>query len=119
MQDRDVRLSDEEQRIIAEIERHERLRRSSWRRWRTVCGPLVGCTHAPAGGRRDRRAAVLVGTMVLASGLLIGTPIVGLAGFVIVLHGMSRLCRRMTSAASVRWFLRSIGLPSPGHTSDP
>ena len=117
MQDRDVRLSDEEQRIIAEIERHERLQRSSWRRWRTVVDRFSARTCRWRQARS--RAAVLVGTIVLASGLLIGTPIVGLAGFVIVLHGISRLCRQTTPAALARWFLRSIGLPSPSHTSNP
>ena len=118
MQDRDVRLSDEEKRIIAEIERHERARRSPWRRWWTVFGRSSAArTHS---WRRTRTwTAVLVGTVVLGSGLLIGNPIVGLAGFVIVLYGMSRLRRRMTSASWVDRFLRWIGLPSPGDTSDP
>ena len=50
MQDRDVRLSDEEQRIIAEIERHERLQRSSWRRWRTVVAAFRPHARAAGGG---------------------------------------------------------------------
>ena len=118
MQDRDVRLSDEEQRIIAAIERYERARRSPWRCWWTVFGRLSAARTRSL--RRARTStAVLVGTVVLASGLLTASSIVGMFGFVIVLYGMSRLCRRMTSASSIRWFLRLIGLASPGRTSDP
>ena len=51
MHDRDIRLTDEEQRIIAEIERHERARRSPWRCWRTVFGRRPATrTQQPAVG---------------------------------------------------------------------
>ena len=118
MHDRDIRLTDEEQRIIAEIERHERARRSPWRCWRTVFGRRPA-TRTQSWRRARWWTAVLAGTVVLGSGLVTGNPIVGLAGYLIVLHGMSRMCRRMTHASSIQWFLRLIGQPAAGHTSDP
>src|SRR3954451_21803416 len=99
----DVRLTDEEERIIAAIERHERAERSRWRR---VLGRRA--RRAPVGHGSKRFAAwspVVVGTLLLGGGLISGLAIIGLAGFMLVVLGTSQLCQQ---ASSSTWFPRMI-----------
>jgi hypothetical protein len=113
LHDGDVRLTDEEQRIIASIEHYEREQRSWCYRECTFVGWWAAARRR---GRRLTRwwTVVVVGTLVLGGGLVAGQPIVGLAGFVIVLYGISRPRRRMGLASWGPRFLRWIGWSAPG-----
>lgn len=117
MHDPDVRLTDVEERIIAAIERHEHMQRSPWMR-------LAGrrARWGPARRHRWRDAAwslVAIGTLLLGGGLCSGSAVIGLAGFVLVVLGTSRLCDRVKAAT---WFPRLINHlfgTDPGQPSSP
>jgi hypothetical protein len=81
---KDVELTEEERRIIAEMERFERdLRpRSRW-------------GHRVLGRDRWAWTALALGTAVVVAGLVATLPFVPFVGFVIALAGATRLSTRI------------------------
>ena len=90
----DVKLTDEERRVIAEIERYERSRRSRLRAASIAC--VTRRTSVLAW------SALAAGVLVLAGGLVAGRPPVAFAGFVGLLVGAALLSVRCSLTAGVR-----------------
>ena len=97
---KDVKLTDQERRILADIERYEsELReRVPWNR-----------LQVPESARRDVWAwtAVAVGTALLAGGLVANLGLIPFVGFVMLLAGLTRVSARI-SFASWRPRLREV-----------
>jgi hypothetical protein len=97
---KDVRLTDEEKRILADIERYEEELRTRlpWKRLR-----------APERPRRDLRGwgAIVLGTAVLVAALVANVGLLPFAGFVILLAGVTRVSSRISFAGWRRW-LRDV-----------
>lgn len=97
---KDEELTDEEKRILADIERYEdELRtRLPWKRLRTPERPW-----------RDVRGwgAVVIGTAVLVTALVANVGLVPFAGFVILLAGVTRITDRISYAGWRSW-LRDV-----------
>jgi hypothetical protein len=96
---KDGELTEEERRIIADIERHEFERRLRW--------PWPHLRARQAQLDVGAWAAVAVGAAVLAVGLLANLPVVPFAGFVILLAGTVRLSRRISASRLLSWLRRA------------
>ena len=110
MNDGDVRLTEDELRTIAEIERRERPR--FWSR-------LLRSARTLSPRQRVWRPSIswtltVAGTMLLALGLVIGQPVVGFVGFVVVVGALGQLCCAITPSSFVAALGRCLGLTSPG-----
>lgn len=86
---KDVQLTDEERRILADIERYEHELRPTvaWRRLSSREGLW---------GKVWPWVTVAIGTAVLTTGLLANLGLVPFAGFVILLMGVTRATARMS-----------------------
>jgi len=107
---KDVKLTDEERRILADIERYEVELRAGvpWQR-----------LQARQGVRGQVRAwsAVGIGTAVLATGLVANVGLVPFAGFVILLAGATRVSAGLSLAgwrARLRDVRRNLSPPRSG-----
>jgi len=107
---KDVKLTDEEMRILAEIERYEDELRAHvpWSRLR-----------AREGVGRDLLdwSAVVIGVAVLTVGLVANLGLIPFVGFVILLAGVTRVSARLSFAGwrgRMRDIRRNLSAPRSG-----
>lgn len=94
MREPDVRLTDHERAMFAELER----RLAPAVRWRRSITMLA-------------IAAMVIGLTALVGGLLGGAPAIGAAGFATAVAGIAVATRRLTPAACWHWWRSERGPP--------
>jgi len=107
---KDVKLTEEEKRILADIEQYEDELRTH---------VLLTELRAPR-GRRDRWAwgAVIAGVAVLVTGFVGNLGLMPFAGFVVLLLGVTRLSERVSFGRWRSWLheaRRNLSNPRSSH----